>query len=80
MRRARIFLAIVAYHVFVKRFVNKSFDSVFYNSSDSKESLIDTYKFKSHTYKFNRLNQFFNHNDSYNLGLHTGFLSQFLII
>ena len=80
MRRARIFLAIVAYCVLIKRLLNRSFQSVFYHNAESKESSIDTYKLSSHTFKFDRLEQFFTHNDSYNLGLHTGFLSQYLLI
>jgi hypothetical protein len=80
MRRARIFLAIVAYYVFVKRFINQSFGSVFYHSPEPNEAAIDTYKLKLHGYKFDRLDHFFVHNDSCNLGLHTGFLAQFLII
>jgi hypothetical protein len=80
MRRARIYLAIVAYHIFVKRFLNKSFQAVFYRNSEQKDTPYNTYKIKPQIFKFNRLDHFFIHNDSCNIGLHTGFLSQFLII
>lgn len=80
MRRARVFLAIVAFNVFVKRFINKSFQAVFYPSLASKEQSLNAYKIKSQPFKFNRLDQFFCHNISCNIGLSTGFLSRFLII
>ena len=80
MHRARVYLAIVVYHIFVKRFINKSLTFVFYPNVGSREPSIDNYKQKSHIYKFNRLDHFFIHNDSCNLGLTAGFLSQFLII
>ncbi|RPH31476.1 MAG: hypothetical protein EHM93_13510 [Bacteroidales bacterium] len=80
MRRARIFLAIVAYCVLIKRLLDRSFQDVFYNNPEPNESSIDTYKLNTHTFKFNRLDQFFTHNSSYNLGLHTGFLARYLLI
>ncbi len=80
MRKARIFLAIVAYCVIIKRLINRSFHHVFYNASESKESVVDNYKLNAHSFKFNRLEKFFSHNDSNNFGLHTGFLTRHLLI
>jgi len=79
MRRARIFLAIVVYCVLIKRLLNRSFNAVFYGL-EPKKSSVDSYKLNAHTFKFNRLEQFFTHNDSNNLGLHSGFLAQYLLI
>lgn len=80
MRRARLFLAIVGYYVFLKRFIKKSFSVVFYSSTELKDTAIDTYSLKLQIFKFNRHDHFFFHHDSCNIGLKTGFLSQFLII
>lgn len=80
MRRARIFLAIVAYCVLIKRLINRSFQHVFYNNPEPTEHAKDNYKLNAHTFKFDRLEQFFTHNDSNNIGLHTGFLTRLLLI
>ncbi|HCT29435.1 MAG TPA: hypothetical protein DIW31_01580 [Bacteroidales bacterium] len=80
MRKARIFLAIVAYCVLIKRLINRSFQYVFNNNSEPKETSVDNYKPNAHSFKFNRLEKFFSHNDSNNLGLHTGFLTRHLLI
>jgi hypothetical protein len=80
MRRARLFLAIVGYYVFLKRFIKKSFTVVFYSITELNDTAIDTYSLKLQIFKFNRLYLFFFHHASCNIGLKTGFLSQFLII
>jgi len=80
MRKARIFLAIVAYCVLIKRLINRSFHYVFYNNPEPKDSSADNFKLNAHSFKFNRLEKFFSHNDSNNLGLHNGFLTRHLLI
>lgn len=80
MQRARLFLAIVGYYIFVKRFIKKSLYAVFYGGLDLNETPVDAYSLKFHILKFNRPDHFFIHHDSCNIGLKTGFFSQFLII
>lgn len=80
MRKARIYLAIVAYYVLIKRLIYKSFRFVFYNYPETKDSTVDNFKLNTHSFKFNRLEKFFSHNDSNNLGLHNGFLTRHLLI